>query len=195
MPYNVVPYNVVPYNVVPYNVKISYYAFMACLLPIYTIHYPLVNFFNLCIVHLNLVLISFITDKPIFISMSALGISIIQLIWLLDFICQTLGLEFLDVTVYMYNENLPLYLRSLSLFHAWFPFLLFYLVKKVGYDQRAVYPQFILSNGVCLLSYFHTDLYNQNINRIKDFHIYYHLIFFPIVIFITHKFLLWVVSI
>jgi hypothetical protein len=184
-----------PYNVVPYNIKLSYYAFMAFLLPTYTIHYPLVNYFNLCIVHLNLVLISFITDKPIFISMSAIGISVIQLAWSLDFLGETLGFEFLGATTYMYNENLPVYLRSLSLFHAWFPFLLFYLLKRIGYDQRALCYQLVLSNSLCLLSYCHTDLYNQNINRIKDFPIYYHLILFPIAIFITHKFLLWVVFI
>ena len=128
--YSVVPYSVVPYSVVPYNIKISYYLFMAFLLPTYTIHYPLVNYFNLCNVHLNLVLISFLTDKPIFISMSAIGISIIQLAWSLDFFCETLGINFLGATDYMYNPILPLYLRLLSLFHAWFPFFFILFSKK-----------------------------------------------------------------
>jgi len=177
--------------VVPYRVKISYYAFMTILIPIYTIHYPLVNNLNLCIIHLNLILISFLTDKHVFISMSALGISIVQLAWLLDFILEIMGIKFLGATNYMFNSNTPLYLRVFSLFHAWFPFFLFYLVKIVGYDQRAFYPQFVLSNGICLLSYFHNDLYSQNINRMKDFHIFSHLLFFPTVIFTTHKFLMW----
>ena len=147
-------------KVVPYGLKISYYAFMALMFPVYITHYPLANFFNLCQVHLFLVLVSFLTDTHFFISMSALGISFIQFFWCLDLICETLGIHFIGGTKYMYDTSYPLYLRSISLFHAWFPFFLLYLIKKVGYDKRALYPQFILSYSLCLLSYYNIALYN-----------------------------------
>jgi hypothetical protein len=177
-------------KVVPYGLKISYYAFMTLMFPAYITYYPFANFFNLCQLHLFLVLISFLTDTHLFISMSALGISIIQFFWCLDLICETIGINFIGGTKYMYDTSYPLYLRSLSLFHAWFPFFLLYLIKKVGYDKRALYPQFILSNSVCLLSYYNIDLYNENINMMKDVGIF-GLFCCSIAIFTTHQFLLW----
>ena len=178
------------HQVVPYKVKMSYYAFMAFMFPVYITHYPLINFVNLCQVHLFLVLAGFLTDKHIFISMSALGIIILQLFWCLDFICEIMGIHFVGGTKYMYNSDIPLYVRILSLYHGWFPFFLLYLIKKVGYDQRAVLYQYILSNSLCLLSYYNSELYNENINFVKDFHILCHILGFPIIIASTHKFLL-----
>jgi hypothetical protein len=177
--------------VVPYSVKTSYYLFMTVMFPVYIKHYPLNNFVNLCQVHLSLVLAGFLTDKHIFISISALGIIILQLFWSLDFICETIGINFIGGTKYMYNSNIPLYVRFISLYHGWFPFFLLYLIKTVGYDKRALYPQLILSNSICILSYYHNYLYINNINMMKDIGIFGLFIISPIVIFITHHFLLW----
>ena len=44
------------------------------------------------------------------------------------------------MTDYMFNPNTSLFLRGLSLFHGWLPFLLLYLVWKLGYDRRALPP-------------------------------------------------------
>ena len=178
-------------TIVPYGIKMSYYTFMSILLPIYGTHYPLTNFFNLCDLSLVMVLVSFLTDTHLFISMSALAISIIQLFWCIDFIIETLGMNFLGSSAYMYKTSLPWYLRSLSLFHAWFPFFLLYLINQVGYDPRALYYQLVLSNSICLLSYYHSDLYNDNVNVMQDFHILKHLIAHPVMIISTHYFLIW----
>lgn len=178
-------------DVVPFGVKISYYTFMAILVPSYAFSYPLVNFLNLCDVHLFMVLISFLTDKHILISMSAVGILFPQLLWCLDFISLTLGINFIGTTAYMYDEKISLYLRFLSLFHGWFPFFLLYLIKRLGYDKRALYYQVSLCLSLCLLCYNQIDLYNKNINLVQEFHIIGHIIGFPIVIFATHHFLIW----
>ena len=163
---------------------------MLFFIPSYAIYYPLVNFLNLCDVHLILVLISFLTDKHILISMTAVGIIAAQLLWCIDFISLTLGITFIDMTAYMYDEQLSIYLRFLSLFHGWFPFFLLYLINHIGYDKRALYYQISLCLTLCLLSYNHIALYNQNINFVKDFHILCHMIGFPLVIIATHHCLL-----
>jgi hypothetical protein len=179
------------HQVVPYKVKMSYYAFMAFMFPVYITHYPLINFVNLCQVHLFLVLAGFLTDKHIFISMSALGIIILQLFWCLDFICETMGINFIGGTKYMYNSDMPLYVRILSLYHGWFPFFLIYLINHIGYNKRALYPQLILSNSVCILSYYNNYLYINNINMMKDIGIFGLFIISPTILFTTHRFLLW----
>jgi hypothetical protein len=175
---------------VPFGVKISYYAFMAILIPTYAINYPLANFFNLCDVHLLLVLVSFLTDTNIFISMSAVGTLVAQSLWCIDFMCEMLSIKFIGSTTYMYDEQFSIYLRLLSLFHGWFPFLLLYLITKLGYDRRALYYQISLCLSLCLFSYNQNELYNENINFVKDFHILCHMLGFPIVIVSTHQFLL-----
>jgi hypothetical protein len=48
----------------------------------------------------------------------------------------TLGFHVAGMTSYMFNPHSALFLRGLSLFHGWLPFLLCYLVFRLGYDRR-----------------------------------------------------------
>ena len=48
------------------------------------------------------------------------------------------GFSLTGMTDYMFDANHSLFLRLLSLFHGWLPFLLVFLVWKVGYDRRAL---------------------------------------------------------
>jgi hypothetical protein len=147
-------------KVVPFGVKLSYYAFIASIVPLYIKQYPLINFVNIGQLHILLALTSFLLDTRLFKYMSEFGIFIIQLFWCIDFICETLGIKFLGATTYMYNSEMPLYVRFLSIFHGWFMFFLLYLVKKADYEKRYLYSQLVLSNSIGLLSYYHIDLYN-----------------------------------
>lgn len=178
-------------KVVPYGVKITYYAFMACMFPVYITYYPLINFASVCQIHLFLLLAGFLINSRLFISMTALALLIPQTLWWIDLMCETIGIKFVGGTKYMYNSTIPLYVRIISLYHGWLPFLLIYLVKKVGYDQRAVFYQFILSHSIAFLSYYNSDIYNGNINLMKDVGIISFFFFCPIAMFITHRFLLW----
>jgi hypothetical protein len=54
----------------------------------------------------------------------------------------------------MFNDATPLLLRGLSLFHGWLPFLLVYLVWRLGYDRRALVSWTALAWGLMLVSYF-----------------------------------------
>ena len=48
------------------------------------------------------------------------------------------GLSLTGMTDYMFDANRSLFLRLLSLFHGWLPFLLVYLIWRIGYDRRAL---------------------------------------------------------
>ncbi len=41
------------------------------------------------------------------------------------------------MSAYMFNPGLSLFTRGLSFFHFWLPFLVLYLVWRLGYDRRA----------------------------------------------------------
>src|SRR5262249_3452243 len=54
---------------------------------------------------------------------------------------------------YMFDSNIPLFLRGLSLFHGWLPFALLWLVSRLSYDRRALGRQSVVAIIVLLVSY------------------------------------------
>lgn len=139
---------------VPWAIKILYTAFMAVLVPVYWSKYGPTNFLYFCDVALFLTLVAVWTEKPIFASMAAVGILLPQAIWVADFVCYFAGIHFTGMTDYMFDHNRSLFLRGLSFFHGWLPFMLLYLVWRMGYDRRAVWCWTALAWALVLISYF-----------------------------------------
>ncbi len=139
---------------VPLAVTLVYTAFMAVLIPVYLTRYGPTNFLYFCDLALLLTLAGLWFDSPLLVSMSAVGILIPQIFWVLDFIANIFGLPVSGMTDYMFEKQRSLFLRGLSLFHGWLPFLLLYLVWCMGYDGRALLAWTILSCVVLPICYF-----------------------------------------
>jgi hypothetical protein len=88
--------------------------------------------------------------------MCAVGILLPQCLWLADFGSNCLGFHFLNLTSYMFDHQLPLFTRGLSLFHGWLPLLLVWLLVRLGYDQRALFAWTSVAAGLLLVCYFFT---------------------------------------
>ena len=58
------------------------------------------------------------------------------------------------MTSYMFDPKYPLFVRGLSLFHGWLPFLLIWGVWRLGYDRRALIGWTVLSTVILLACYF-----------------------------------------
>jgi len=123
-------------NKIPLAVKVLFTAFMAVLVPFYWHNYGPTNFLYFCDVALFLTLYGIWTERPLPLSMAAVGILIPQTLWVADFVSNLFGMPLVGMTDYMFEEHNPLFNRSLSLFHGWLPFLLVWLVGRVGYDRR-----------------------------------------------------------
>jgi hypothetical protein len=123
---------------VPFWLKLAYSAFMATLVPVYWYYYGPTNFLYFCDMALILTLIGIWIESPLLVSMCAVGILAPQAVWVIDFLANLVGLPFIGISDYMFNPNTSLFLRGLSLFHGWLPFLLVFLVWKLGYDRRAL---------------------------------------------------------
>lgn len=121
----------------PLAVKLGYTAFMAVLVPVYWANYGPTNFLYFCDVALFLTLVAVWTENALLASMAAVGIVLPQMLWVADFVAGLFGVKLLGMTAYMFDGNRSLFLRGLSLFHGWLPFLLLFLVKRLGYDKRA----------------------------------------------------------
>jgi hypothetical protein len=127
---------------------------MAVLIPVYWANYGPTNFLYFCDVALLLTLAGVWTENRLLISMPAVGILVPQALWVTDFIVQLTGHKLTGMTAYMFDGHRSLFLRGLSLFHGWLPFLLVFLVAKVGYDRRAFGAWTVVAWSLCLISFF-----------------------------------------
>jgi hypothetical protein len=139
---------------VPLLVKLVYSAFMAILVPVYLRYYGPTNFLYFCDVALILTLVGVWLEIPLLISMCAVGILAPQALWVVDFVIRMLGITFTGMTDYMFQADRSLFLRGLSLFHGWLPFLLVYLVWTLGYDRRAFLAWTVLAWVLILICFF-----------------------------------------
>ena len=139
---------------IPYSVKLLYSAFVAIVVPLYWVTYSPWNFLYFCDIALLVTAAAIWMESPLLISMQAVAIMAPQLLWVVDLLCRVVGgVEITGVTSYMLNESIPLYLRGLSLFHGWLPFLLLWLVSRLGYDRRALVLQSAAAIAILLISY------------------------------------------
>jgi hypothetical protein len=142
-----------PKSKIPLSVKLAYTAFMAVLIPIYLRQYGPTNFLWFCDTALLLTGAGIWFESPLLISMSAVGILIPQFFWLIAFGSHLLGFHILGLTDYMFDSNLPLFTRGLSLFHGWLPLVLLWLLSRVGYDTRALPAWTVLAAILIVVCY------------------------------------------
>ena len=144
-----------PVSRVPLPLKLAFTAFMAVLVPVYWSKYGPTNFLYFCDLALFFTLIAVWFESRLFASMAAVGIVLPQLVlWCGDFIAHLAGFKFIGMTDYMFDAHRPLFLRGLSFFHGWLPFLLLFLVARLGYDRRAWFAWTGVAWGAMLFSYF-----------------------------------------
>jgi hypothetical protein len=139
---------------IPLWLKIVYTIYMAVLIPVYLYHYGPTNFLYFCDIALLLTLAGMWSENKLLISMPAVGILIPQALWVIDFLAQATGHRLSGLTEYMFDQERPFFLRFLSGFHGWLPFLLIYLVARVNYDPRALPAWTALAWVLCLVCYY-----------------------------------------
>lgn len=143
------------HNRIPFWVKLLYSAFVAVLVPLYWRTYGPWNFLYFCDIALLVTGAALWIEHRLLISMQAVAILLPQMFWVLDLVARLIaGIEITGVTAYMLQPSIPLYLRSLSLFHGWLPFFLLWLLWRLGYDRRALLLQSVVAVLVLLVSYF-----------------------------------------
>ena len=109
--------------------------------PIYIFAYGPWNFLWFCSLALHLSLIALWLENRLLLSMQTVGIVTIQSIWTLDYLGRLfLGFCPFGLVHYVFIRSHPL-LHAITLFHIWFPLLLLFLVRKIGYDRRAMLLQ------------------------------------------------------
>jgi hypothetical protein len=143
-----------PASRLPLWLKLAYTAFMAVLVPVYWANYGPTNFLYFCDVALIITLVGIWIESPLLVSMCAVGILASQALWVVDFLSNLIGWPLTGMTDYMFAADHSLFLRGLSLFHGWLPFLLVYLVWRLGYDGRGFPAWTVLAWALVLICFF-----------------------------------------
>jgi hypothetical protein len=106
-------------------------------LPVYQSAYGLRNFLFLCNIGVILTAIGLIARSRLLISSQAIAAPVIALAWAIDMAWKFATGDFLyGATSYMWDPAFPLFARLLSLYHVAWPLLLWWLLRRIGYDPR-----------------------------------------------------------
>lgn len=149
---------------IPLLVKVHYTLFVGVLVPVYWHHYGPANFLWFSDVALLLTVPALWLENRLIASTQTVSVLLLELVWIVDFLTQlTTGVQLVGIAEYMFQDDKPLYLRLLSLFHVVLPFLLLWMVYRLGYDRRAFAVQTVLAWATLLVCFFFTDP-SENIN-------------------------------
>lgn len=146
-------------------IKVPYTLFLCVLVPVYWRHYGPTNFLWGSDIALFVVFVALWLESPLPNSMMAIGVLPFELAWIVDFLS---GARVIGMASYMFNPDLPLYLRALSLYHMALPPVMIFLLYRLGYDRRALWAQTVLVWIVLPVTYLVTDP-ADNINLVFGF--------------------------
>lgn len=126
-------------RLIPLWFKLSYLVFVAALIPAYTLEHGLVNFLWFSNVALIGGLLAAWLESRRLASMMAVAVALLELVWVFDFLFSLVlgGPTPLGIVDYMYDPDIALHVRLLSLYHLLLPFVLFWMVWRLGYDTMA----------------------------------------------------------
>jgi len=143
---------------IPLPVKIVYTLFILVLVPHYWNFYGPANFLWICDIALLTTVPALWLESSFLASMQTVAVFLGSLIWLADFLARVLTGHFLTRwTHYMFRDDIPLVIRALSLYHGWLPFLLLWMVWRLGYQRRGWIAQTLVTWVVLPVCFFTTD--------------------------------------
>jgi hypothetical protein len=145
---------------VPVWLKISYGGFLLVLVPVYWRAYGPQNFLWLSDIALFGTALAVMTGHPLPAGMIAVGVLPLELAWSVDILT---GGRLLDLATYMFDPEVSLFLRGLSLFHLALPPTLLWFLYRFGYDRRSFRYQAALTLVVLPLTFVLTAP-EENIN-------------------------------
>lgn len=130
------------------------------IVPVYWVEYGPGNFLWFSDIALFVVAYCLWTGNRLLFSMMAVGVLPLELVWTLDIL--TLG-QLIGIAAYMFDDQYPLWLRALSLFHVPLLAILIWMLFRQGYDARALPAQTLLAWIVLPLSWWLTAP-EENVN-------------------------------
>jgi hypothetical protein len=156
---------------VPLWLKIGWSLWVLAWMPVYWHQYGLQNFLYFCDFGNLLIAAGLWLESPLIFSWQACGLLLFQTLYIVDLIGAVVsGLHVIGGTEYMFDPQLPLAVRLLSLFHIVVPPLLLWAIWRLGYDGRGWKYQTVTAWIVVPINYFWRPQYDVNWARGPFFH-------------------------
>jgi hypothetical protein len=154
---------------IPLLLKVSFTLFVCILVPVYWVQYGPGNFLWFSDIALLLTVPALWLESALLASMMALAVGLLELAWIVDFFVRLIsGVSVTGLSRYMFDSKISLAIRGLSLFHLGLPVLIFWMIYRMGYDDRAFALQSLLSWVVLPLSYLFSKP-SENVNWVYGF--------------------------
>ncbi|MCU1302065.1 MAG: uncharacterized protein JWQ87_2349 [Candidatus Sulfotelmatobacter sp.] len=188
---------------IPLWLKIVWTVWVIVWMPIYARQYGPQNFLYFCDLGNLFIAAGLWLESPLIFSWQATSLLLFQSLFTIDLVIALFsGRHFIGGTEYMFDPQISLWIRLLSLFHAVTPPLLLWAIWRLGYDERGWKYQTLTTWIVVPVNYFWRPQYDVNWARGPFFHeqhvlpgllyLLLYLILVPaLVYFPTHKFLSW----
>ncbi|MFO8152623.1 hypothetical protein [Thioalkalivibrio sp.] len=140
---------------IPWWFKFAYLAFVAVLVPVYALEHGWVSFLWFSNLALIGGLMAAWLESPRLASMMLVAVLLLEMGWIADFVGSLLllGTAPLGGVDYLYDPGIALPVRLLSLYHLLLPFVLLWLVWRLGYDRTAWRPWIPIGLSVLVLSF------------------------------------------
>ncbi len=149
----------------PLWLKLVYLLFVAVLVPVYTLHHGVASFFWFSNLALVLGLVAVWLEHRRLASMMLVSVFLLDIGWQAAFVSGLVrgGDPVLGMTAYMFDPDIPLFVRVLSLYHIPLPYLLLWTAWRLGYDGTAWHLWIPAGWGVLVVTHWLT-VPEHNIN-------------------------------
>jgi hypothetical protein len=148
---------------VPLWLKIGWTVWIVVWTPLYWKQYGLQNFLYFCDLGNFFILAALWLESRLLFSWQATGLLVFQGLYTVDLAGTLLtGRHLIGGTEFMFDSNVPLFLRLLSLFHVVTPPLLVWAIWRLGYDRQGWKWQTWMTWIVVPVNYFWRPQYNIN---------------------------------
>jgi hypothetical protein len=145
---------------IPLWLKIGWTLWVLIWLPVYWRHYGPQNFLWFCDLSSILTAVALWAESPLLFSWQAVSVLLVQSVMIVDMVGRVLsGVHLIGGTEYMWDPNNALYVRLFSLFHVVIPLIQIWMLRKLGYDRRALAAQVLTAWVILPISFcFRPDL-------------------------------------
>ncbi len=136
---------------------------LAVWVPSYWAVWGWTNFLHLCDIAVILTCVGLWRGSSLLLSSQAVSSILVDLFWCLDVTWRLLfETHLIGGTEYMWDDRFPLWVRLLSSFHVFWPILLVWSLRRVGYNRRGWLLQSAIAAVVLVASRFVEPASNLN---------------------------------
>jgi hypothetical protein len=148
---------------IPLWLKIAWTFWLIVWVPLYWRQYGAQNFLFFCDLGNFLIGLGLWLESPLLFSWQACGLLLFQTLFMVDLLIATLsGRHLIGGTEFMFDANVPLSIRLLSLFHVVAVPLMLWALWRVGYDGRGWKLQTLTTWIVVPINYLWKPQYDVN---------------------------------